>query len=53
MEDITGATTMELAAASPSELVSQVNEAARNVSLLPLVILLWLPVVTIPPAILL
>ena len=53
MEDIKGATTMELAAASPSELVSQVNEAAGNVSLLPLVILLWLPVVTIPLAILL
>jgi hypothetical protein len=53
MEDMTGATTLELAAASPSELVSQVNEAAGHLSLLPLVILLWLPIVTIPLAILL
>ncbi len=53
MEDVTGATTLELADASPSELVSQVNEAAGQVSLLPLVILLWLPVITIPLAILL
>lgn len=53
MQDITGATTLELAAASPSELVSQVNEAAGHVSLLPLVILLWLPIITIPLAILL
>ena len=53
MEDVTGVTTVELADASPSELVSQLNEAARHVSLLPLVILLWLPLVTIPLAILL
>lgn len=53
MEDVTGATTVELADASPSELISQLNEAARHFSLLPLVILLWLPVVTIPLAILL
>lgn len=53
MEDVTGATTVELADASPSELVSQLNEAAGHVSLLPLVILLWLPVVTIPLAVLL
>lgn len=48
MEDVTGATTLELADASPSEFVSQLNEAAGRVSLLPLVILLWLPVITIP-----
>jgi hypothetical protein len=53
MEDVRGVTTMELAEASPSELVSQLNEAARHFSLLPLVILLWLPVVTIPFAMLL
>jgi DNA polymerase-3 subunit epsilon len=53
MEDVTGATTAELADASPDELISQLNEAARHFSLLPLVILLWLPVVTIPLAILL
>jgi hypothetical protein len=48
MEDVTGASTVELGDASPSELISQLNEAARHFSLLPLVILLWLPVVTIP-----
>jgi DNA polymerase-3 subunit epsilon len=53
MQGATGATTVELADASPSELISQLNEAARHFSLLPLVILLWLPVVTIPLAILL
>ena len=53
MQDVSGATTVELAAASPSELVSQLNEAARHFSLLPLVILLWLPIVTIPLAIML
>ena len=53
MEDVTGATTLELADASASELVSQLNEAARHTSLLPLVVLLWLPVVTIPLAVLL
>jgi Protein of unknown function (DUF4236) len=53
MEDVNGATTLELADASPSEMVSQVNAAARHVSLLPLAILLWLPVITIPLAVLL
>jgi hypothetical protein len=53
MQDVTGATTVELADASPSELISQLNEAARHWSLLPLVILLCLPVVTIPLAVLL
>jgi Protein of unknown function (DUF4236) len=53
MEDVTGATTVEFADASPSELISQLNEAAGHFSLLPLVILLWLPLVTIPLAILL
>jgi hypothetical protein len=53
MEDVTGATTVELADASPSELINQLNEAARYFSLLPLVILLWVPVITIPLAILL
>ncbi len=53
MADVTGATTLELAEASSSELIGQLNEAARHVSLLPLVILLWLPVITIPLAILL
>lgn len=53
MQDVTGATTVQLADASSSELISQLNEAARHVSLLPLVILLWMPVVTIPLAILL
>lgn len=53
MQDVTGATTVELADASSSELISQLNEAARHLSLLPLAILLWLPVVTIPLAILL
>jgi DNA polymerase-3 subunit epsilon len=53
LQDVTGATTVELADASPSELIRQLNEAARHFSLLPLIILLWLPVVTIPLAILL
>jgi hypothetical protein len=53
MKDVTGATTVELADASPSELVSQLNEAARRASLLPLAVLLWLPIITIPLAILL
>lgn len=53
MADVTGATTAEFADASPSELIGQLNEAARHLSLLPLVILLWLPVVTIPLALLL
>jgi uncharacterized protein DUF4236 len=52
MEDVTGMTTLGLAGAAPSELVSQVNDAARRVSLLPLVVLLWLPLITIPLAIL-
>jgi hypothetical protein len=51
MQDVTGATTVELGDASPSELIGQLNEAARHLSLLPLVILLWLPVVTIPLAV--
>jgi DNA polymerase-3 subunit epsilon len=53
LEDVTGATTIQLAAASPSDLVRQVNEAASAVSLLPLVVLLFLPVVTIPLAVML
>jgi Protein of unknown function (DUF4236) len=53
LEDVTGATTIQLAAASPSDLVSQVNEAAGHMSLLPLVALLVLPIVTIPLAIML
>ena len=51
MNDVTGAATHELADASASDLVNQVNEAARHVSLMPLVILLWLPLITIPLAI--
>lgn len=53
MADVAGATTVDLADASPSELIRQLNDAARHFSLLPLVILLWLPIVTIPLAILL
>ncbi len=53
MQDVTGATTLELTSAAPSDLVSQVNAAASQLSLLPLVILLCLPVITIPLAILL
>jgi hypothetical protein len=53
MQDVTGATTVQLADAAPSELISQLNEAARHPSLLPLVILLCLPVVTVPLAVLL
>jgi len=53
MQDVTGATTLQLADAAPSDLISQLNEAARHRSLLPLVILLCLPVVTIPLAVLL
>jgi len=53
LDDVTGATTFELAAASPSDLVRQFNEAAAHVSLLPLVVLLSLPVVTIPLAVML
>lgn len=53
MADVTGATTFELTEASSSELVGQLNDAAQHVSLLPLVILLWLPIITIPLAILL
>jgi hypothetical protein len=53
LEDVTGATTIQLAAASPSDLVRQVNEAAAHVSLWPLVVLLFLPVITIPLAVML
>jgi hypothetical protein len=53
MKDVTGVTTLELTDGSASDLVNQSNDAARHVSLLPLVILLWLPIVTIPLAILL
>lgn len=53
IQDVAGATTVELADASPGELISQLNEAARHSSMLPLVILLCLPVLTIPLAILL
>jgi|HubBroStandDraft_1064217.scaffolds.fasta_scaffold03345_4 hypothetical protein len=53
MRDITGATVLGLGQAEPSDLVSQLNEAASRFSLLPIVILLWLPVITIPLAILL
>jgi Protein of unknown function (DUF4236) len=53
LEDVTGATAVQLADATPSDLVSQVNEAAGHISLLPLVILLCFPVVTIPLAVLL
>jgi DNA polymerase-3 subunit epsilon len=51
LDDVTGATTFELAAASPSDLVNQVNEAAGHASLLPLVVLLYVLVVTIPLAV--
>jgi hypothetical protein len=53
LEDITGATTVQLADASPGDLVSQINEAAGRISLLPLVILLFLPIITIPLAVML
>lgn len=53
LQDVTGATTVELADASPSELITHLNEAARYRSLLLLVILLCLPVVTIPLAVVL
>ena len=53
MQDVTGATVVDFADASPGELIGQLNEAARHRSLLGLVILLWLPVVTIPLAVLL
>ncbi|HYZ52190.1 MAG TPA: helix-hairpin-helix domain-containing protein [Streptosporangiaceae bacterium] len=41
---------MELTQASASDLVTQINAAAANISLLPLIVLLWLPVITIPLA---
>jgi Protein of unknown function (DUF4236) len=53
LEDVTGATTIQLAAASSSDLVRQVNDAAQSISLLPFVVLLCLPVVTIPLAVML
>jgi hypothetical protein len=53
MKDVAGATAVDFADASPSELIGQLNEVARHRSLLLLVILLWLPVVTIPLAVLL
>lgn len=51
LEDVTGATTIQLSVASSSDLVEQVNEAARRVSFLPLIVLLCLPILTIPAAI--
>jgi len=53
LQDVTGATTVELADAAPSELITQLNEAARHRSLMLLVILLYLPVLTIPLAVML
>jgi hypothetical protein len=53
MQDITGATVLQFGEAAPSDLVSQVNDAASHFSLMPFVILLCLPVITIPLAILL
>jgi hypothetical protein len=47
LDDITGATAVELTQASASDFVAQINAAAANVSLLPLIVLLWLLVVTI------
>jgi DNA uptake protein ComE-like DNA-binding protein len=51
LDDITGATAVELTQASASDFVAQINTAAANVSFLPLIVLLWLPVITIPLAI--
>jgi len=51
MEDVTGATSVELSDASAGDLILQINDAAGRRSLLPLVVLLWLPVVTIPIAV--
>jgi hypothetical protein len=53
MLDFTGATVLDFGEAAPSDLVSQINDAARHFSLMPLVILLCLPIITIPLAILL
>jgi hypothetical protein len=50
-EDTTGATTIQLMQASASDLVTHINDAAGSVSLLPLVILLCLPLITIPVAV--
>jgi hypothetical protein len=52
LADMTGATTLQLLDASPSDLVSQVNAAAGTVSLMPLAIFLYLLIVTIPLGIL-
>jgi Protein of unknown function (DUF4236) len=52
-EDVAGVSTLEFADASPSEMISQINDAAKHWSMLPLVVLLCLPLVTIPLAILL
>jgi DNA polymerase-3 subunit epsilon len=51
MESVAGATTTELCDASSSDLVNQLNDAAARISMLPLVLVLCLPVVTIPLAI--
>jgi Protein of unknown function (DUF4236) len=51
LEPVTGATTAELSAASSSDLVRHIDEAAGRMTLFPLVVLLCLPVVTIPLAI--
>lgn len=51
MEPVTGAATSELCVTHSSELVNQLNEASRKISAMPLVVLLCLPIVTIPLAI--
>lgn len=50
LDDITGAAAMELTQASASDLVTQINAASANISFLPLIVLLWLPLITIPLA---
>jgi hypothetical protein len=50
MEDVTGATPLEMAAASSSDLVEDMNMAASRITLMPIVVLLFLPILTIPLA---
>jgi Protein of unknown function (DUF4236) len=48
LHDVTGSTVLELADASPSELTGQINGAAHAASLMPLVILCYILILTIP-----
>jgi DNA polymerase-3 subunit epsilon len=48
LQDVTGAAVQELADATPSELLAQINEASSAPSLVPLVVLCYILIVTIP-----